>query len=105
MTTTRTEVSATAARATFSHSDSSVTSATGSQSSSSVRTSRSLSIGLTDTAMAPSFHAASAATTNSGTFCRYRATRSPRATPRCASAAAKAPERSSSSAKVSALSR
>ena len=65
-----TEVPATAADATSSLSDSSVTRATGSQSSSRVRTSRSLSIGLTGTAMAPSFHAASTATTNSGTFCR-----------------------------------
>ena len=105
VTTMRTEVSTTASRATSSHSASRVTSATGSQSSSSVRTSRSLSIGLTGTAMAPSRQAASTATTNAGTFCRYRATRSPRATPRCASAAAKAPERSSSAAKVSALSR
>ena len=70
MTTVRTEVPVTASRATSRQSDSSVTSATGAQSSSRVRTSRSLSIGLTATAMAPAFHAASTAITNSGTFCR-----------------------------------
>jgi hypothetical protein len=70
LTTMRTDVPATASRATSSHSSSSVTSATGSQSSISVRTSRSLSIGLTGTAMAPAFHAARTAMTNSGTFCR-----------------------------------
>ena len=63
-----TSVFGTTAFATSRHSDSSVTSARAPESVRSVVSSRSLSIGLTDTIIPPAFQEASMVTTNCGTF-------------------------------------
>lgn len=52
--------------------------------------SRSLYIGLTGTTVAPSFQAASTASTQTGVFCSETATRSPEPTPRFSMPAASA---------------
>ena len=62
--------------------------------------SRSLFIGLIETAMPPAFHVPICAITNCGTFCRKTATRSPAVNPASVMPAANASVSASSSARV-----